>query len=260
MLTIVVDNQEVMAMIQAMPRKASRSLELAIDKTARMVRDAVKAQMPIVFSNPTPYTMNSLQLRLTQGHNFQARVWFKTPDRMGAHYLVPEVEGGPRQTKGFELALGGKQYFPTRLAGELGLINQYGNIPGNIIRQMLSVIGTATAAPTPRSRGRNRAIKDYVWLPYPKNGLPAGIYERYTTDRLVSGKFSMISGHRKHKRPGFGQWALGQQRAIRARGLRPILLLSNVSLKYQPRLPFYRIGNQVIAENLSPQFWQQFLR
>ena len=97
-------------MLTASPQLANRAAELALDATAKAIRDEVKTTMPRVFDRPTPYTLNSLQVTPTHNHNMTAMVWFKDPDRMGQHYLVPQVDGGPRKLKGFERGLGNQEY------------------------------------------------------------------------------------------------------------------------------------------------------
>ena len=81
---------------------------------------------------------------------------------MGAHYLVPQVDGGQRKLKGFERAIGEGELVPA-LGAKL---NQYGNVSPGQIRQILSVLGKAEASAgysaniTSRSRRRNRHPAD----------------------------------------------------------------------------------------------------
>ncbi|MCX5876630.1 MAG: hypothetical protein NT087_10140 [Deltaproteobacteria bacterium] len=260
MITIKIDGiQSVQEMLKQYPAQASRALETAIDKTAREIKDAIKQVLPQVFSSPTPYTMNSLQFTPTKGHNMQASVWFKEPDRMGQHYLVPEVEGGPRRLKGFELALGGNTFIPSQMAK----LDRYGNLPYGTIVQILSVLGRAehvagfSSNITSRSKKTNRKPRDYVYLPNGSGKLPPGIYQRVQTGAGFGAKT-------KRTLP-FGEYQKGRTRgrfasAIHARGLVPVLIQGKKNTLYRKRLPFYEIGQKVSDALLEKLFTLEFFK
>ena len=256
-ITIRVDDAHVRQMMKVLPAQTMRAAEKAIDKTAFAVRAEVRAEMPKVFDRPTPYTLNSLRVETTRSHNMEAKVWFKEPDRMVQHYLVPQVEGGQRKLKGFERALDQTPFVPARVGPKL---DRYGNLPYGRIVQILSVLGRAeyvagyAANITGRSKKRNRKPRDYVQLKQRHGKLPPGIYERFQT--------SVGFGAKTKKSLPFGEHQRGRTKgrfssAIRARGLRPILVEAK-QMHVRPRLPFYEIGARVVATRLRAIFEAEF--
>jgi hypothetical protein len=267
MIHVAIDDATVKEMIRLLPKEAGRAAELAIDNTARQVRDEIKATIPRVFASPVPWTRNSLQLTPTKNHNMIAIVWFKEPERKGRamtqHYLVPQVEGGVGQLKGFERALGGVRFVP----GVGARLDAYGNVSVGQIKQILSVLGKAEFAAgssqnaTARSRKRNRKQRDYVYLPNGSGKLPPGVYERVQTAGAVAGRYSTLADRKRHTRPGFGAWQQGAGgSAVRARGLRPVLVRGKQNKNVTPRLPFYEISRKVYDNNFLSNFWREFFR
>jgi hypothetical protein len=263
MITVKIEGfQEVQAMLKKFPAQASRAAEIAIDKTAREVKAAIKQVLPQVFANPVPWTRNSLMVTSTKNHNMQAMVWFKEPERKGrsmtTHYLLPQVEGGQRKLKGFELAMGNKTFVP----GSAAKLDRYGNISVGQIKQILSVLGRAEFAAgaqaniTARSKKINRKPRDYVYLPHGSGKLPPGVYERYQT--------GVGFGAKTKRTLPFGEYQKGRSRGrfasvIRARGLRPVLIQTKAP-RYSKRLPFYEIANKVIDMRLVATFQAELSR
>lgn len=256
-LTVTVNDKGLRRLMAVAPKEARRALEIALDKLAFAARDRVREEMPRVFERPTPYTLNSLRVEKTRNHNMQARVWFKEPDRMTQHYLVAQVEGGPRRLKGFERALGNQAYMPSRHAR----LDRYGNLPYGQIVQILSVLGRAeyvagySANITARSAKRNRKPRDFVLLPRGTGKLPPGVYQRIQTGRGFGAKT-------KRHLP-FGEYQRGRTRgrfssAIRARGLRPVLIKTGRPPVYRRRLPFHALGRQVVEQRFEATFSAEF--
>ncbi len=223
MIKLTIKDGEFRKLIASYPKTVSRSAEIALDKTARAIRDEVKEEIRRVFEAPTPWTLSSLQITPTKAHNMRASVWFKDPERMHQHYLVPQVIGGPRQLKGFERVLGRKQYVP----GGAAKIDRYGNVKVGQIWQILSVLKLAdlhegyTANITARSRKRNKKPRDYIYLP--KQGRrPAGVWQ--------------------------------QIKLFPANIIRPILMLGRTGRPVKPRLDFYGIASRVHAAKFQTLF------
>lgn len=264
MITIQIDGiPEVTALLKQYPVQATRALEIAVDKMAAEVKDAIKPEIQRVFDRPVPWTINSLKVTPSKNHNMQAIVWFKEPERKGRsmtqHYLIPQVEGGVGPLKGFERALDGRRFVP----GKAARLDRYGNISVGQIKQILSVLGRAdyaagsTSNITERSKKRNRKPRDYVWLKNGHGKLPPGIYERYQTKAGF--------GAKTKKSLPFGEYQKGRQRGrfasvIRARGLRPVLIQMKGTPSYRQRLPFYEIAKKVIDVRLPVLFASEFSR
>lgn len=282
-ITIVVSGQtEVAKALAAFPGKAHRACAIALNKTGKLIKEAEVAEMKTVFDNPTSYTFNSLKLTPATKDNLQATVWFKQPDRMGQHYLVPQVDGGQRKLKGFERGVGLGELTPA-LGAKL---NRYGNVSPGQIRQILSVLGKAETAAgymaniTDRSRRRNTKERDFVVIDSRQRGnLPQGVYQRFQTGAGFGAKTkrtfldrskSYQRGSRKQAvrdpRTGrfvkwFGQssvfWEGSQiQSIIRARGLRPVLLVGRTGHKVKPLLDFYGVGHRAFNKHFEPLFWE----
>lgn len=256
MLKVKVDIKGFDKLMRDVPRATIRAAEKTLDKTVREIKDEVEAYLPRVFDRPVPYTMNSLKVTLTQRHNMQASVSFKSPERMHRHYLWAQVEGGGRKLKGFERALDNKYHMPGRGAR----LNQYGNISPGQIRQLLSVLGRAeisagySANITETSKRSNRKPRDYIRLARKHGKLQPGVYERYQTGPGF--------GAKTKKTLPSGEWQKGQtvgqfSSVIRARGLRAILIEVRAP-EYRKRLPFYEIGREVYRQQFRPTFQAEF--
>lgn len=274
MYEVTIDTTEIQALVDAFPKRAGRAAEYALDNTARAIKTRVGQDIPIVFDRPTPYTRNSLQVKLTQGHNMIAWVWFKQPERMREHYLVPEVEGGERNAKGFEWKL--QAYFhPSKYTK----LDQYGNMSRGTIMQIMSVLGLSEGAPgenvgrssnlTDRSAKRNRKPRDYVVIHEGnRSRLTPGVYQRVRTGPGITGKAAPTG------RPGprrslastlpFGEFQKGRAKGkfysvVRAKGLRPIMIQIDRP-SYRKRLYFYETGRRVYNQKFEALFWQEFKR
>jgi hypothetical protein len=264
MIDIKIDNRELTELARKAPKETLRAAETALDKTAYEIRDAVMAQLPVVFDRPTRFTMRSLRVERTRRHNLLARVSFKDPERMSRHYLAPQVKGGPQsfypwRPRGFERALGGRRFMPSRHTP----LDRYGNLSAGKIRQILSVLGRAegsagySANLTARSARKNRRDRDYVWLKRRHGKLPPGIYERFQT--------AAGFGARTKRNLPFGTWQKGRTRGgfssvVRAKGLRPVLIEINQSTPVRPRLPFYEIAHKAYNDKFSSIFRTEFSR
>jgi hypothetical protein len=224
----------VQAMLKTFPKQASRALEVALDQTAKKIQEDIKAEMPKVFSNPVAYTLNSLKVTKTRGHNMIAKVGFKEPPRMGQHYLVPEVEGGPRKSKGFELAAGGNQY---TLADSAKKVKATGNI----------TVGQAQAIVS----GVKKRRGDYVIIkPGNKQGLLPGVYQRFVTERGFSKAIRRKLAYTAQKGRTRGRFSS----AIHAKGLKPILFETLSKRLYRKKLDFYGIAKQTYEREFAMIF------
>lgn len=268
--------KEVAAMLESIPGKAHRAAAVALNKAGKEVKGSVVNEMLTVFDRPTRFTINSLQLTPATKDNLNAVVWFKTPDRMGQHYLVPQVDGGQRRLKGFEQAIDLGELVPAAGAK----IDQYGNVSIGQIRQLLSVLGRAEAAAgymaniTDRSRRRNTRQRDYVVIDGRQKGhLPQGVYQRFQTGSGFGAKtkrtiLDRSKAYQKGSRkiavrdPRTGRivrWestASRIQSIVRARGLRPVLLMGRTGHQVKPLLDFYGVAGIVFNKRFEPLFWE----
>lgn len=222
------DDGQLKAVIDEDQQHLSRVIEQALDATAFDMREGLQNNMKKVFDEPTSFTLNSLKVTKTKNHNMEAYVWLKDPERMSEHYLLPQILGGVRKTKGFERALGDTRLFPAK-----GLkLTKAGNISRGLITQVLSALGFAEqhqgyqANRTEKSAKRNRKRqKDYVYLYNGSGKLPPGIYQR--------------SG-------------------VKGRGLKPIMLEGHQDKSVTPLFEFYKVS-ELIANERFPYHFNRLL-
>ena len=193
------------------------------------VMPEIKAAISEAFDNPTPYTISATKFEITSSNPPVITIYLRQPDRMGAHYLTAQVEGGERSSKGFERALGIGWLMPASGAK----LNKYGNISTGQLRQILSVLGNKGAggysfALTGKSSQRNTKERDYFQItPGNQSGLHPGVYRRKAVGR--SAKTGTHKAGQRGKRSG----------VVQARGIEPVLLAYNEPTNYRKRLDFY---------------------
>lgn len=205
----------------------------AVTKTAQLVQRELKAEMPRVFDNPTPWTTNSLYLKPATKRIPVATVWLKDFAPKGnpaAKYLMAEITGGPRKLKPFEKRLSTTGRLPPGMfvvPGSAAPLDRYGNIRAGELERILSAVGSAeihagvTANRTPASAKRKGKRLAEYFIGAPGNGrLPLGVWRRY-------------------------KFALGT-------AIKPVLVFVKQP-QYSARYRFEKISRAVIAANFSQQ-------
>lgn len=202
---------------------------LALTRTAQDVKAAEVDEMRKVFDRPTPYALNSLFIKPATKSNLSAAVWVKDDVSKGTpaeKFILPEVEGGERRHKHFELALIRAGLMPSDMyavPGDRIELDRYGNISGPLIEQILSALGAADTVSghmsnrTMRSRKRRGPRPEY-FVGRPGNGKgPLGIWQRV------------------------------------GRGARPIIIFVKHPA-YRPRFNFWAIAERVTEARFKPNF------
>ncbi len=219
--------KEVDRMLAAYDKRARRALEKTLDQLAVKISGDERAEMKRVFSNPVAYTLNSLKVTKTKGHNMVAKVGLKDPPRMQQHYLVPEVLGGQRKEKGFELAVDpGAQFDLSKYARRTG--------SGDIsVSQAKEIV-----------RGVKGAGREYFYLKHRHGRLLPGVYQRVKTGKGF-GKGVDKASRRVVQR--------GQRRgrftsAILARGIKPILIRRASKQVYRDLFKFYEVAARACGD------------
>ena len=202
---------------------------VAVTRTAQIVREALKTEMPRAFDRPTPWTMNSLYLKAATKQLPVATVWLKDFAPKGnpaARYLLPEIVGGERRVKPFERRL---RYGRFAVPGEAAPLDQYGNVKSGELERILSALGAAGGSgydanrtrASARRKGRNLA-EYFVGSP---GGAPEGVWRRY-------------------------RFALGS-------AVKPILIFVRPP-RYQKRYRFQEIATETIAREFPANFERAF--
>lgn len=210
------------------------------------VMPEVKAAIAEAFDRPTPYTLNSTKFELSSnGDKPMITIYLREPEGWYDHYLIPQVEGGERNPKGFEKQLSMGWLTPAKGAK----LDKYGNIGRGFLRQVLSSTGYSglggySFARTERSGQRNKKQRDYFRIePYDQGHLHPGVYKRMPlgTKGVRSGSYkSMQRGKRKDK--------------VRSRGIVPVLLASTDPPKYRKRLDFYSYATSSFLTGFASEY------
>ena len=129
-----------MALAHDLPQKAAR---VALTRTVTAARRDVMVEIRKVFDEPTPFTVNSIRYQMASRDQPEAKVFVSDDAAKGISprkYLLAEIEGGPRGVKRSERALinAGLMGAAQRMMPGGIELNQYGNIPGPAMVQILS--------------------------------------------------------------------------------------------------------------------------
>lgn len=180
----------------AVEKQVRFATAVALTRTAQKVKEAEIAEMAAVFQNPTPYTLNSLYMKPATKANLKASVWLKYDSSKGTpaeKYLLPQIMGGQRRLKRFEVALNRIGVLPSGMAivpSNAVELDSYGNVPRGLIVRILSYFQafgeqgySANMSDAKRKRMAKGTKKStgtaYFSLQRPRGKLPPGIYQRF---------------------------------------------------------------------------------
>lgn len=191
-------------------RQVPFATAVALTRTARDVREKHQALMPVIFDRPTRFTLNALQVTPATKQTQVASVWFKQPNRMRQHYLVPQVEGGGRRHKAFEkwlIGAGLMQSSEFAVPASGIKLDANGNMSQGMIVQILSQLKAspdATQWETRASRKRAGTSRYRYFVPKPGSGLARGIWRKTSKNRMQP-VLIFVSAVKYEKRYPFGQ-------------------------------------------------------
>lgn len=192
----------------------------ALNDTIEDARFAEIDKIRGVFDRPTPYIERSPLFRKATKTDLTAEVYIRdegTRGRSPASVLGPEVHGGVRRAKAFEVALrrAGVMRADEYAIPAIGQQrDQYGGLPGPLIVAILSQMKAFSevgfmANPTARSAKRKRKVGRF-FVPHlggrQERGigrLPRGIYER--RGNRIRGVVMFVREPAYRKRYDFGQ-------------------------------------------------------
>lgn len=211
-----------------LPRQIRFAMLKAIDRTVDKTKSRLYSEMHRVFDRPTQYTLNALRTKPPSMATMKGEVGFKEPwAPRSTKYLDPQVEGGPRRTKGFEEAIqqrvttrtlqGGYGVYPrgtTFVPGRGARLDAHGNISPGQIQQILSGLQAQSdrlANETEASRKRAKRTGRY-WA------TPRGI------------------------------WFVSNQR------MEMVLVATRTKPSYRPRFPFYSLASRFADETYQGEF------
>lgn len=237
-LNVRTDLKIAMDAISERQRQIIYAAAVALTETGQDVKEAEIHEMRDVFDRPTPYTLNSVFLRRATKNDLRAVVWLKDQGGEGTpadRYLLPQIKGGVRLLKKFELALRQAGLLPDGMIavpGSGAKLDQYGNMSRGQIVQILAYFRT-----------------------FGEVGYRANIDDK--------GRKRLARGGRKRQgfayfvgRPGDGKLPLGVwQRFHFAVGsaIKPVLLFVN-DAHYEPIFDFDFTGRDVVAKRWPVRF------
>ncbi len=179
--------------VRALGRQAAFAQVVALTKTALAVRESEYDEMRSVFDRPTIYTLNSLFVKTASKSAPEAQVGVKdgtdTASRVAtppSKYEGPEIEGGARSVKRFELRLQRDGAMPTgwfSVPGRAAKLDAYGNISRQQVAAILAQLVvtkrsgfTKRIGPRALATSVRRTGMRYVAFPEGRGKLRPGIY------------------------------------------------------------------------------------
>ena len=240
MVTVKFDMSALNGAFEGMEKQVRFATSLAINRTALVVKEALKEEMQSVFDRPTSWTMNSLQMTPSTKQKLEAEVWFKdlsawrksNKSLVTGHYLEPQVYGGSRPFKGYEYLLQTNPHVSRSLPrgwfavpGPAAHKDSYGNMSRGQIIQILSAM---------------RAFSERGFI---MNRRDKGMGGRSRNNL----QFMVIQPGRGSKlKPGV--WLRGPNHSVNQ-------VLSFVpSVTYKQRFDFFGIAQRVVDWEMTKQF------
>jgi len=257
MITITTEGvEDLLQGLSGMQRQIPYAAANGVNATGRKVKGAIYVAMGFVFDRPTPFVMDSLQLTCARApRTVEAEVWFKDPPNLGTkgHFLLPQVKGGARPMKPWEMGMGGYFVQPSKYAR----LDQYGNLGRGQITKLLSLSGGFREVGFSMNTKSKNKRKDYFRLLTKKGKLPPGIYERVVGDETSgrASRFLLARAIMKRDKVKGGLKELkARTKDMYPRGIKPMVLLTGKvkAPRYSRRLDFYGIADRVVEANLRP--------
>jgi hypothetical protein len=201
------------------------------------------------FNRPTPYTLRGIRIKRATKQTLFAEVALQDSGGRNrpSQYLKPQIEGGPRNLKGYEKQIG--RGYPLRLTkpftapGKDYPRDPYGNIPGGIITRTLSDIGILRGRPGTRTHYESSKAVERLAARRTKRG--------------ASGKPVCFL-----RAPGGGRYPMGiweRRRIIKDEKvfwtIRPVFIFVN-STNYEPRLEWDFTARLIFERNFHVNFQQ----
>lgn len=166
----------------------------AINRLGFAARDSWKERSRTLFDRPTPLTERAFLVRKAALESPIADVFLRdeadgTPPSVFLSPHIAEIADGTRPLKRFErllIARGRMRSGHIVVPGQFAKLDRFGNISRGQLNKILSALDAqfdARSNQSARSKARKRRSGERVIfaLPYEKNGLRPGVYER---DRL----------------------------------------------------------------------------
>lgn len=190
-ITRVPDIDAIVRKFEGMESQIPFALSQTINVTLKQAKEALQAEIKRVFDRPTPMTMNSIKVFTASKRTLTGTIFVRDEASKGtppSRYLFPEIEGGERKGKRFELAMRAKGILTGNLfvaPGAAAGLDQYGNVSRGRIMQIMSTLQAThdpyqwetTASLKRKRRGGKRPARYFVGRPG-GGSLPLGVWQR----------------------------------------------------------------------------------
>lgn len=205
------------ALMSELPNDVRNALNNVAFATIPVLKHAIETS----FDRPTRFAINAPRVFKARAGDDSVEVFLKDPPGFhGKHFLLPEVEGGKREEKGFEFRLGNAatRYVPSSAAP----LDAFGNVQRKVYQAVLAQVGAhrdPLQNETDESRAKRKRKKS-------RGGFGIGAFFRVRAG----------DGNRGKLKPGI------YERTETAFGsaVKPIFVEAR-SVTYKPRLDFYGI-------------------
>ena len=263
-ITIKFDGlKEVIANMDDLAKKqVPFALSLALNKTAEEVKAEIVNKMPSYIDRPTAWTLNSLYvIRSTKtkpvaeiGYKDKSSIRVTTTNKgqgtPAAYYMKPNVEGGPRNLKGFEVALQHMGVLPKGrfiAPGAACQLDANGNIPHALITQILSYFNAAEKS-SGAAANINQKRKTALAKGSKRTGFGFVYFVSYGSGKPGPWSFGLRSGS-QHLPAGIYK----RVKFSAGTAIKPIMMFVKRP-RYSARFPFYKITQKIIDKRLELNF------
>lgn len=240
-LSISTNFADVAKKINDIGRQAKYAAAVALTKTAKEVREELKAEMGRTFDRPTRYTLNGMYVKGANPTTLEAFVWIKDATFKGTpadRYLKPQIFGGDRALKSMEKALqsaGMMERGQFAVPAMEAKLDSFGNVKRTQIVQIMSQLkvqrGGGYDSRKSNSAASKRTVKrqgvTYFAVAKQLGNLKPGIYVK------------IPFAHGKEIRPVF---------------------IFTASVNYKPRFKFFEVADQTAAKRMPSIFDEELER
>ena len=219
----------------------------ACNDVAFLIRDAEMQTMRDVFDRPKEQTVRNIMVYKGKKERPGATVAFNQIYE-GDEYMVAQVEGGQRAMKRSEERLGQQYYVP----GIGAQLDQYGNLKGSQLTQILSQLGRFGEQgyqmnKTRKSMARNINGPQYFVLWVKTGGLAPGVYLRVDKSQ---GQMLVARALATKPKRGITRAQIKESyRKALQRGVIPVIIFINKPPTYKKRFPFFDVANKTVDAN-----------
>ena len=201
-IDLSVDLRPLLNRLQNVQRQVPFVIASALTKTAVKVKPEIRAEMQRTLDRPKPYTLNSIFVKPAskKDPNPTARVWLKddqeaalstrqfTGAGLAAEYLYPNIVGGSRGLKRFELRLKNAGLLPPGMfvvPSKGAKLDRYGNADLGQLVAVLSKLGTIREAIDYGRRRRNTRYATAQYFVSRGERLHRGVWQRLAGRKLI---------------------------------------------------------------------------